>query len=190
MTAFATSPAMLDRDAFVARFGGVYERSPWIAERAFDAGLTAEADSAEGLSALLRAQVEAGGADRQMALLRAQVEAGGAERQMALLRKHPDLAGRLAVAGALTAASAAEQQGAGLAACTAEEFERFQALNAAYQEKFGFPFIVAVAGTHRTEILEIFERRAGNDRDREIREALQQVHRIALLRLRTLTRQA
>ncbi len=56
MTAFATPPATLDRDAFVARFGGVYERSPWIAERAFDAGLTAEADNAEGLSDLLRAR--------------------------------------------------------------------------------------------------------------------------------------
>ncbi len=169
MTAFATPPATLDRDAFVARFGDVYERSRWIAERAFDAGLTAESDSAEGLSDLLRAQVEAGGADRQLALLRA----------------HPDLAGKLAVAGELTAASAAEQRGAGLAACTADEFERFQTLNAAYKEKFGFPFIVAVAGYHRTEILEIFERRVGNDRDTEIREALEQVHRIALLRLQS-----
>ncbi len=167
MTVFATPPASLDRDAFVARFGGVYEHSPWIAERAFEAGLTAAANTAEGLSDLLRAQVEG----------------GGAERQMALLRAHPDLAGKLAVAGALTAASTAEQQGAGLAACTAEEFERFQALNAAYREIFGFPFILAVAGHRRSEILEIFERRLGNPRDTEIREALEQVHRIALLRL-------
>jgi OHCU decarboxylase len=167
MTTFATSPMTLDRDAFVARFGGVYEHSPWIAEWAFDAGLTAEADTAEGLAGLLRAQAEAGGADRQMALLRA----------------HPDLAGKLAVAGELTAASTSEQAGAGLDACTAAEFERFQTLNAAYREKFGFPFIVAVAGYHRTEILEIFERRLGNQRDREIREALDQVHRIALIRL-------
>ncbi len=170
MTAFATSPATLDRDAFVTRFGDVYERSRWIAEAAFDAGLTAAAECAEGLAGLLRAQVEAAGADRRMALLRA----------------HPDLAGKLAVAGELTAASAAEQQGAGLAACTAAEFERFESLNAAYKEKFGFPFIVAVAGYQRTEILEIFERRAGNDRDTEIGEALEQVHRIALLRLRAL----
>ncbi len=169
MTTFATSPMALDRDAFVARFGGVYEHSPWIAEGAFDAGRTAEAACVEGLSGLLRAQVEAGGADRVLALLRA----------------HPDLAGKLAVADELTAASAAEQEGAGLAACTADEFERFQTLNAAYRERFGFPFIVAVAGTHRTEILEIFERRVGNDRDTEFREALEQVHRIALLRLQT-----
>lgn len=170
MTAFATPPATLDRNAFVARFGGVYEHSPWIAEGAFEAGLTAAADTAEGLSDLLRAQVEA----------------GGAERRMALLRAHPDLAGKLAVAGALTAASTAEQQGAGLAACTAEEFERFQALNAAYQEKFGFPFILAVAGYQRSEILEIFESRLGHDRDAEIRQALEQVHQIALWRLRAL----
>lgn len=170
MTAFATPPATLDRNAFVARFGGVYEHSPWIAEGAFEAGLTAAADTAEGLSDLLRAQVEA----------------GGAERRMALLRAHPDLAGKLAVAGALTAASTAEQQGAGLAACTAEEFERFQALNAAYQEKFGFPFILAVAGYQRSEILEIFASRLGHDRDAEIRQALEQVHQIALWRLRNL----
>jgi OHCU decarboxylase len=169
MAPFATLPATLDRDAFVARFGGVYELSPWIAERAFDAGLTAEANSIEGLSGLLRAQVEAGGADRQLALLRA----------------HPDLAGKLAVADELTAASAAEQEGAGLAACTTVEFERFQSLNAAYKERFGFPFIVAVAGYHRTEIFEIFVSRFGNDRDTEFREALEQVHRIALLRLQT-----
>ncbi len=169
MTAFATPPATLDRDTFVARFGGVYEGSPWIAERAFEVGLTAAANTAEGLSGLLRAQVEAGGVDRQLALLRA----------------HPDLAGKLAVADELTAASAAEQEGAGLAACTADEFERFQTLNAAYKERFGFPFIVAVAGIHRTEILEIFERRLDNDRDTEFREALEQVHRIALLRLQT-----
>ncbi len=168
MTTFATSPMALDRDAFVARFGGVYEHSPWIAARAFDAGLAAGADGAEGLAGLLRAQVEAAGADRQLALLRA----------------HPDLAGKLAVADELTAASTTEQQGAGLAACTAEEFARFQTLNEAYKERFGFPFIVAVAGHHRSEILEIFERRLGNGRDREFRQALEQVHRIALLRLR------
>ncbi len=104
---------------------------------------------------------------------------------MALLRAHPDLAGKLAVAGELTAASAAEQEGAGLAACTADEFERFQTLNVAYRERFGCPFIVAVAGYHRTAVLEIFERRLGNDRDTELREALEQVHRIALLRLQT-----
>lgn len=174
MIAFPISPATLDRDAFVARFGGVYEHSPWIAERAFDAGLTAEADTAEDMSGLLRAQVEA----------------GGAARQLVLLREHPDLAGKLAVAGELTAASTAEQEGAGLAACTADEFRRFQTLNAAYNEKFGFPFIVAVAGHQRTEILEIFERRLGNDGETEFREALEQVHRIALIRLEALAREA
>ncbi len=173
MTPFATAPATLDRDAFVARFGGVYEHSPWIAERAFDAGLTAEANTSEGLSGLLRAQVEA----------------GGAERQLVLLRAHPDLAGKLAVAGGLTETSVAEQELAGLAACTTDEFERFQTLNAAYKENFGFPFIVAVAGYHRREILETFERRVRNDRDTEFREALEQVHRIALLRLQTLARE-
>ena len=173
MTPFATSPATLGRDAFLARYGGVYEHSPWIAERAFDAGLTAEADTAEGLFRPFRAQVEAGGTAAQLALLRA----------------HPDLAGKLAVAGGLTEASTTEQANAGLDAFSAEEFERFQTLNAIYREKFDFPFILAVAGYHRTEILEIFERRANNDQDTEFREAIEQVHRIALIRLQSLARE-
>ncbi len=164
---------ILERDDFLARYAGVYEHSPWIAERAFDAGLTAQADMAEGLSQLFRAQVEA----------------GGKEAQLALLRAHPDLAGKLAVADELTEASTSEQVGAGLDACTAEELEKFQTLNDAYMKKFGFPFILAVAGYRRAEILEIFQRRAGNDPDTEFREALDQVHRIALLRLQALARE-
>ena len=107
MSPFADSPATLSRAAFVSSYGGVYEHSPWIAERVFDAGLTKAADTPDGLSALLRAQVEAAGEAAQLALLRA----------------HPDLAGKLATAGRLTAASATEQAGAGLDACTGPEFE-------------------------------------------------------------------
>ena len=157
----------------MSNYGGVYEHSPWIAERAFDAGLTAEADAPDGLSALLRAQVEA--ADEAA--------------QLALLRAHPDLAGKLAMTGKLTKASTAEQAGAGLDACSAQEFERFQALNKAYVERFGFPFIFAVADRQRSKILENFESRVDNDLDAEFREALDQVHRIALLRLQTLTQE-
>ncbi len=167
-TEFTThAPSRLDRAAFVARYGGVYEHSPWIAEAAFEAGLDAGADHAEGLAALLAARVEA--ADR--------------ERQLALLRAHPDLAGRLALAGELTAASSAEQAGAGLDACTPEEFARFRELNGRYVERFGFPFIMAVKGFHRAEILAAFEQRVDNPPETEFRTALDQVHRIARLRL-------
>ena len=173
MSAFAISPTTLSRETFVSTFGGGYEHSSWIAERAFDAGLTKAADTPDGLSVLLRAQVEAAGEVAQLSLLRA----------------HPDLAGKLATSGQLTAASTTEQAGAGLDACTDDEFERFQALNKTYVDRFGFPFILAVAGRQRTEILENFEQRVDNDPDTEFREALDQVHRIALLRLHALTQE-
>ena len=173
MTLIAIAPAVLDREAFVARYGGVYEHSPWIAERAFDAGLIENATTVEDLAALLRTQVEA----------------SDAEQQLALLRAHPDLAGKLGIADALTEASANEQAEAGLDACTAKEFERFQILNRVYKEQFGFPFIFAVTGYSRKTILEIFERRVENDRETEFGEALKQVHRIALLRLKALVRE-
>ncbi len=160
----------LDKDQFVARYGGVYEHSPWIAKQAFDGGLRAAGNSADGLSRTMTAIVEAAGEDAQLALLRA----------------HPDLAGKLAIDGALTAESTSEQAGAGLDHCTQEEFARFQTLNSAYTRKFEFPFILAVAGYKRAEIIDIFENRVGNDRQTELHEALKQVHRIALLRLTVL----
>jgi OHCU decarboxylase len=160
----------MTREAFLARFGGVYEHSPWVAEGVLAAGLGPAHDSPEGLQAAM-AQV---------------VEAGGRDRQLALLRAHPDLAGRLAVAGGLTASSTAEQASAGLDRCTPPEFARFQELNAAYRERFGFPFIMAVRGRSRTEILAAFERRVANDAETEFATALGEVHKIALLRLREL----
>ena len=80
------------------------------------------------------------------------------EAKLALIRAHPDLAGRAAIAGDLTDSSRSEQAGAGLDRCTPEEYRRFQELNAAYKEKFGFPFILAVGGRTRQEILAAFER--------------------------------
>lgn len=164
----AAPPSTLGRDDFLARYGAVYEHSPWIAERVFDAGLSPAHDTAEGLAAAMAAVVDAADDARQLALLRA----------------HPDLAGRLAVGGDLTAESTAEQTGAGLDQCTPDQFARFQELNDTYKTRFGFPFILAVKGYHRDEILAIFERRAENDAATERTEALAQVHRIALLRLR------
>ena len=165
-------PSQLNERDFVARFGGVYEHSPWIAEAVWrldpDPDLAADQDSAEGIHQAFISVLE--GADR--------------EAKLALLRAHPDLAGKLAITGRLTAESTSEQAGADLGNCTPQEFVEFKQLNDRYKEKVSFPFILAVRGYQRAEILEIFKARAENDPETEFREALLQVHRIALLRLR------
>jgi len=158
----------LDEADFVARLGGVFEHSPWIARTAWVNGLDVRHGTAEGLHEALCAVFRS--ADRNA--------------QLGVLRAHPDLAGRLALAGALTADSSAEQAGAGLDRCTPDEYARFQVLNDAYQAKFGFPFIMAVRGRTRVEILEAFEQRVNNTPEQEFETALGQVERIALLRLK------
>ena len=105
------------------------------------------------------------------------------DAQLALLRAHPDLAGRAARAGAMTAASVAEQASAGLDRLTDEEYERFTRLNTAYRERFGFPFVIAVRRQTREGILAAFERRLAQPLDREIETALGEVFEIARLRL-------
>ncbi len=163
-----TRPSALDRQSFLDSFGGVYEHSAWIAEQAFDRGLGPAQDTAEGLQAAMGEIVRS----------------ASREAQLALLRAHPDLAGRLAVAGELTQESRAEQAGVGLDRCSPDEFQRFQDLNTRYRTRFGFPFILAVKGRSRREVLEAFERRVENAPEEEFETALDQVHRIALLRLR------
>lgn len=163
-----TRPGDMDRAGFLARFGPVFEHSPWIAEAAWEAG--PPPDTAEGLHAVMVGVLRAAPRDRQLDLLNA----------------HPDLAGRLAVNGALTADSTAEQASAGLDRCTPDEFARFTALNDAYRARFGFPFILAVKGRSRAEILEAFERRVRNTPEEEFAAALAQVERITLLRLKDL----
>ena len=106
------------------------------------------------------------------------------EKKIALLRAHPDLAGKLAINNDLTAASQSEQSNADLSNCSPEEFDLFKTLNTRYNKKFGFPFILAVRGYHRVKILEIFKNRINNDIESEFDEAMKQVHRIALLRLK------
>lgn len=157
----------MTREQFMAEFGGIYEHSPWIAAAALARGLGEDADNADGLAARMAAEVDT--ADR--------------DAKLALLRAHPDLAGKLALAGALGADSAQEQAGAGLDACTPDELARFTALNTEYTQRFGFPFIIAVRGLERAQILAEFERRAGNSESDEFAEAVEQVHRIARLRL-------
>lgn len=167
---FKRPPSGLDRTQFVTLFGRVYEHSPWIAEAAWSLGLKPRHDTVEGLHAALAAIVDA--APR--------------ERQLALLNAHPDLAGRLAVRGELTTESTKEQANAGLDKCSPEEFRRFTELNDAYRRKFPFPFILAVKGKSRTDILDAFERRIHHEEEVEFRAALAEVHKIALLRLREL----
>lgn len=157
----------LDRPAFVARFGGVFEASPWIAQAAWAAGPFADVDA---LHAAMVAAVDA---------------APRAER-IALIRAHPDLAGKAAVAGELTAESAAEQASAGLDRLTPQQFERITALNAAYRERFGFPFVICARDHDARGIIAALERRVANDPDTEEQTALAEIARIARLRLEDL----
>lgn len=154
----------MDRAGFVAALGGVFEHSPWVAEGAWDARPFASVD------ALHAAMV-------------AVVAAAGEAEQLALLRAHPELAGKAAVRGELTAESKQEQAGAGLSQCTPEEFARLQDLNARYNARFGFPFIVAVKGLDRADILREFARRLSHDRATEFAESLRQISRITRFRL-------
>ena len=108
------------------------------------------------------------------------------DERLGVLKAHPDLAGKLAAAKRLTADSTAEQASAGLDALTDRERTRFEALNFAYMEKFGFPFIIAVRDHHKSSILTAFERRLDNDHGTEFAEACRQVERIAYLRLAAL----
>ena len=158
------------RSDFIALYGGIYEHSPWVAEGVYDAGLSETEADPERLAA------------RMAAVVAAAPEA----TRLALIRAHPDLAGKAAVAGELTAASTAEQAGAGLDRCTPEEFARFNTLNQAYRDKFGFPMVIAVAGLNRHDILMAFERRIGNSRQTEFGEALAQIDLIAKLRLKAM----
>ena len=163
-------PSRMGREDFVEKFGGVFEHSPWVAERAFKLELGSAHDSAGGL---------------HNALCRVFRSASEAER-LGVLKAHPDLAGKLAAAKRLTPESTGEQASAGLDALTDSERELFSKLNSAYVANFGFPFIIAVKGRTKDEILVAFETRIGNDRAVEFATACEEVERIALLRLRDL----
>ena len=163
----ALRPSRMSQADFVGRFGGIFEHSQWIAERAFELELGAAHDSAGGLhNALCRV-----------------FRAASEKERLGVLAAHPDLAGKLAAAKRLTAESTMEQASAGLDALTDNERELFSKLNAAYVTTFGFPFIIAVRGRTKDEILAAFETRIGNDRNTEFATACRQVERIALLRL-------
>ena len=109
------------------------------------------------------------------------------EKQLALIRAHPDLVGKLALAGQLTRESTNEQAGAGLGKLSPEEVELFQKNNASYQAKFGFPFVICARLNKKEAILAGFERRLKNSRTEEVAAALAEIFKIAELRLRDLT---
>ena len=160
-------PSQMKRRDFVRRFGGIFEHSPWIAERAFDSELGPAHDTAVGLHSALSYQFRR----------------ASSQERLGVLRAHPDLAGKLAAAKRLTAQSTAEQVGAGLDALSDAERAQFTQLNETYTDKFGFPFIIAVKGLDKRQILDSFERRISNDRETEFATACAQVERIARLRL-------
>lgn len=153
----------LTRSDFIARFGSVYEASPWVAEMIWP-------DVEDG-------RLEA--PDALAAAMQATVDAAPHAQKLALIRAHPELASRARMADA----SVREQSGAGLDQCSAAEFTAFQRLNGAYNARFGFPFIVAVKGMTRADILQAFEARLDNDPDTEFAAAVAQIHRIAGFRL-------
>ena len=139
----------------------LFEHSPWVEARA-------DARPSSG--------------DRHADLM-AVVHEASADEQLALIRAHPELAGKATIDRTLTDASAAEQQSAGLDRLTAAEYDRFHALNAAYRDRFGFPFIICVRLTDKAGILAAMERRLADDRDAEIATALAQIGEIVRLRL-------
>lgn len=159
-----TALNQLERDAFVELLGGVYEHSPWVAERSFTHQPFADVD------ALLQA-------------MRSTLAAADRKEQLALIRTHPDLAGKAALRGELTAESTSEQAGAGLDTLTAAEFEQFTDLNERYKNRFGFPFIMAVKNATKHQILDGFAQRIDHTPEEEFSMALEQINRIAAFRI-------
>lgn len=163
-------PSQMDRDTFVATYGGIFERSPWVAEHAHLLELGPAHDTAIGLhNGLCRA-----------------FRAADPTQQLAVLRAHPDLAGKLAAAKRLTAESTSEQASAGLDTLTDAERAQFTQWNTQYFEKYGFPFIIAVRDHDKPSIIAAFEARLNSDADTEFATACYNVERIALHRLKDL----
>ena len=153
------------RDAFVEALGWIFEDSPWVAERAWPRRPFAS------LKALHQAMIDV-------------VQQGSEAEQLALLRAHPDLGTRARISDASTG----EQRGASLDRLSADEYGRLQRLNDQYRRRFGFPFLFAVKGSTKEDVLSALEARVGRSRDEELTEALRQVYRIAEFRLEDIVR--
>jgi 2-oxo-4-hydroxy-4-carboxy-5-ureidoimidazoline decarboxylase len=157
----------MDRAAFVQKFGGIFENSPWVADKAWEKRPFASLE------------------DMHAAMVAVAKNAPAAQ-QLALLQSHPDLAGKEAQAGTMTSSSVAEQASAGLNALSPAEFAELSGLNAAYKAKFGFPFIIAVRMHNKEGIFFEFKRRLQNDTQTEFANDLQNVYVITRLRLNKL----
>jgi OHCU decarboxylase len=157
----------LGREAFVERFGPLFEHSSWVAADAWSDRPFSDKDE------LFEA-------------LRSAMYSAPMERKLALIRAHPDLAGRAAIEGTLTRSSKREQASAGLDRLTPDEYEAFTRLNAAYRERFGFPFVVCVREHTKESILRVAAERLEHTRDEEVRVALEEIAKIARLRLEDL----
>ena len=156
-----------DLARFVELLGDIFEHSPWVAERAYLLQPFASRDE------LHRVMVKA-------------VRQASRDERLKLLRQHPELAGREAAQDTLTKASKSEQAGAGLDHCSEDELKRLKHLNQAYYTRFKFPFIIAVTGLDKHQIMAAMERRLENDADSEFATALGEVEKIALIRLEKL----
>lgn len=154
----------LPPDAFLETFASIYEHSPWVAEAVVS---DRPFDSLNALSRHMQAAVETASHDKKLSLLRA----------------HPELAGKAAIDGTLTQASKQEQASAGLDRMLADEFQALTEMNAAYNDRFGFPFIICVRQTTKAGILAALENRLNNTVEHEFETALGEVYKIALLRL-------
>jgi len=157
----------MDRATFVQKFGGIFENSPWVAEKAWEKRPFASLDDMHAAMVVV-------------------AKYAPAAMQLALLQSHPDLAGKEAEAGTMTASSVAEQASAGLNALSHAEMVQMSELNAAYKNKFGFPFIIAVRMHTKEGILFEFKRRLHNDTQTEFANDLQNVYVITRLRLNKL----
>jgi OHCU decarboxylase len=157
----------LDHDTFVERFSPLFEHSPWVAEAAWSDGPFTDKDE------LFEA-------------LRSAVYAAPRDKQLALINAHPDLAGKAAIDGTLTTSSTREQASAGLDRLTPDEYDEFTRTNTAYRERFGFPFVVCVREHTKESILRVAAERLAHTRDEEVRVALEEIAKIARLRLEDL----
>ncbi|TEA76997.1 2-oxo-4-hydroxy-4-carboxy-5-ureidoimidazoline decarboxylase [Allopusillimonas ginsengisoli] len=156
--------SMLPQDDFTDRLADIFEHSPWIARGAWPARPFSDVASLH--QAMLDVLAEA-----------------SEQAKLDLILAHPELAGKEAASGTLTQSSTSEQKGAGLDQCSPEELQRLRALNAAYRERFGFPFVIAVKGLSRYEIMDTIEVRLTHGRDTEFAACLNEIGKIARFRL-------
>ena len=164
------TPSNMSKSAFIATFADIYEHSAWVAEQTFALGISEQHDDIDVLHTSMQAMLAKASKDQKLNLINA----------------HPDLAGKAAIEGTLTAASTHEQAGAGIDQCTAQEFELFSQLNRQYKEKFNFPFIMAVKGSKKALILSAFTQRIDNSISEEFEQAICEINKIALFRLNEL----